>query len=152
MRAAGNQLQFTRGRNRGYYAVAVFQLECFRFLHRDVQTDRKVVGEVVAAYRDHGGMSYRAFKKNNQFGGTSTDVNEAGAKFPLVRRDCRFGGGDAFKHGVRHLEPGFVGAGDDALRRARGTGGDMQIYFQPVADHPDWVMNARLLVEDKLLR
>ena len=132
--------------------MTVLQLQRLRFLHRYVQADRKVVGEVVASYRDHRGVRYRAFKKHNQFGGTSTDVDEAGAKFALVGRDRRFGSGDAFKHGVRHLEARFVGAGDDALRCTRGTGSDMQIYFLSVADHPDRIMNTRLLVEDKLLR
>ena len=117
-----------------------------------MQADRKVVGEVVASDRDDSGMGDRAFKKHHQFGGAGADVDEAGTEFTLVRRDRRFGGGDALEHRVRHLQARFVGAGDDALRRARGTRGDVQIHFQPVADHADRVMNAGLLVEDKLLR
>ena len=101
-----------------------------------MQADRKVIGEVVAADRNHRGMGYRALKEDNQFGGTSTNIDQAGAKFALIRRDGRFRGRNRFKDRVRYFEARLVRARDDALRRAGGTGGDMQIDFQPIADHP----------------
>ena len=62
------------------------------------------------------------------------------------------GGGDRLEDSLSDFQPGLVGAGDDALLSARRTGGDVQVDFEPISDHPDGVMDSRLLVEDELLR
>ena len=62
-----------------------------------------------------------------------------------------FRSGEGLEDGLGDFEAGLVDAGDDALLRAGGAGGDVQIDFEAIADHADGIMNAGLLVEDELL-
>ena len=74
-------------------------------------------------------------KKTTISRGAGADVDQADTQFALVGRDSRFGRGNALKDGVRYFEPRLVGAGHDALRRAGGAGGDVEIHLQPIAHH-----------------
>ena len=56
------------------------------------------------------------------------------------------------KHRLGDFKPGAIGAGDGALQRAAGTGGDMQVHFEPRADHAHGIEDAGLIVDDELAR
>ena len=62
----------------------------------------------------------------------------------------RFGGGDGLQNCFGHFKSGAVGAGNGALQRAAGAGGDMQIHLKPRADHAYGIEDAGLVVEDEL--
>ena len=96
-------------------------------------------------------MGDGAFEEDDQLRSGCADVEEADAELALVGGERGFRRGQGFEDGLGDFEAGFVHAGDDALLRAGRAGGDVQVDFQPIADHPHGVMNAGLLVEDELL-
>ena len=105
-----------------------------------------------AADGNRRGVRHRALEEDDQVAGVRADVEQANAQFALVGGERGLGGGDRLEHRLGHFKAGAVGAGDRALQRAAGAGGDVQIHFQPRADHADGIEDAGLLVEDELAR
>ncbi len=97
-------------------------------------------------------MRDRALEEDDQVGGVRADVEQADAQFALIGGERGFGGGDGLEHRFGHFKAGAVGAGDGALQRAAGAGGDVQIDFEPRADHAHGVKDAGLVVDDELAR
>ncbi len=56
------------------------------------------------------------------------------------------------EHRFRNFKARAVGAGDRALQRAAGAGGNVQLDFKPRADHAHRIEDSRLLIEDELAR
>ena len=57
--------------------MPVLELEGFCFLDRHVQADCQVVGEVIAADRNHRSVGHGPFKENNQLGGGGANIDES---------------------------------------------------------------------------
>ena len=139
-------------RNRGDHRVAVLPLELFGLRHRHLQADGEIVGEVRAADGNRSRVRNRALEENRQIAGVRADVEQANAQLALVGGERALGGGNRLEHRFRNFKPGAVGAGDGALQRAAGAGGNVQIDFKPRAHHAHGIEDARLLVEDELAR
>ena len=84
-------LDFGGGRDRSHNAIAVVLLEKLCLLDANMQTNRDVVGEVIAANGNHRGVGDSAFEENHNLRGAGADIDQAGAQFPLIRGDRRFG-------------------------------------------------------------
>jgi len=107
--------------------------------------------DVIAANRDHRSMGHGALEENDHFGRAGPDIDQASAQLPLVRGDGRLGRRHAFKDRIRNLQARLVRAGHQTLRCAGGAGTQVKIHLQPVADHANGIVDARLLIEDELL-
>src|SRR5262249_15893453 len=60
-------------------------------------------------------------------------------------------GSQRLEHDVRHVEPGAVGALDDVLGTGDGAGDDVDLGLQADPGHPQWLLDAALVVDDELL-
>ena len=115
-----------------------------------MQADGEIVGEVRAADGNRCGVGDGALEEDGQVAGMRADVEQADAEFALVGGEGGLGGGDGFQNGFSDFKAGAIGAGDGALQRAAGAGGDMQIDFKTCADHADGIEDAGLPVENEL--
>ena len=98
------------------------------------------------------GVRHGALEEDDQVAGVRADIEQADAQFALVGGERGLGGGDRLEHGFGDFKPGAVGAGDGALQGAARAGGDVQIDFEPRADHAHRVEDAGLIVDDELAR
>src|SRR3984957_19717840 len=132
--------------------AAVQAFNFFGFVDGGAQADREIVGEVVAADRDGGGVARDAAGKSDEFGGAAADVEQAGAEFAFVLGQARFGGGQRFKHGIVDADAGPIHGGDDILGGGAGGGDDVHVGFEARAHHADGVADIVLSIEKKFLR
>ena len=61
------------------------------FFAADLQADREIVGEVVAANGQNSRVRHRTFEEDDQFRGACADVGDADAKLALVGAEHSFG-------------------------------------------------------------
>ncbi len=138
--------------NRGHDAVAVLALELLGVRHRHLQADGKIVRKMGAADRNRRRMRDGALEKHNQVAGVSADIEQAYAQFALIGGKGGLSRGNRLQHRLGDFKPGAVGAGNRALQRRAGTGGDVQIDFEPRGDHAHGIEDAGLIVDDELAR
>src|SRR4029077_1535146 len=131
--------------------ATVAALEPFRFGDRRAQTDGEIVREVVATNRNRAGMTHHASAENQQFRGPAADVQEATAEIALILRQTGFRGGQRFEDSIADEDAGLVGGGDEILRGGDGGSHEMDVRFQPVADHADGVANAALRIHHEFM-
>ncbi len=123
----------------------------FGFVDGRAQADGKIVGEMVAADRNGRSVARDAAGKGDEFGGAAADIEQAGAEFAFVLGEAGFGGSERFEHGVVHTNAGAIHGGDDILRGGAGSGDDVHVGFEALADHTDGVADVVLRVEKKFL-
>src|SRR3954469_20466928 len=107
--------------------AAALALDLSRARHRRPQADGDVVGEVVAADTDHGGVPQAAALVNGDVGGAAADVDERDAEFLLVLGEPRLARGELLDDRLRDLDAGAIDTGDDVLRRALAAGNDVHV-------------------------
>src|ERR1700722_6781113 len=131
--------------------AAVQSFDFFGFVDRGAQADRQIVGEMVAADRDGGGVARHAARKSDEFGGAAADIEQAGSEFAFVLGQAGFGGGQRLKDGVVDSNAGAIHGGDDILGRGARGGDDVHVGFEALAHHADGVADIVLSVEKKFL-
>ena len=130
---------------------AVFELEFFRAAQRDFQAVGEVVGDVVAANREHAGVLDDAADIDDVIGGAAADVNDERAEFLLLVREQRERGGEAVEDDFVHLNLKAFDEADGVLEAVRVAVDDVDIHFEPRAEHPDGIGDAVLAVHKKML-
>src|SRR5712692_3538926 len=132
--------------------TAVASLDSFRFGNWRAQADGEIVREVIAANRNCAGVTHHSAAEDNQFRGAAADIQQAAAKVALVLRQTRFCRSEQFEHRIADEDSGFVRGGDQILRGGNGGSHQMDVDFEPLADHPDRVANAILRVHHEFMR
>src|SRR5229473_2975672 len=132
--------------------AAIAALDSFRFGDRRAQTDGQIIREVIAANRNGAGVPYHASAENNQFRGAAADVQQAAAEIALVLREARFRGSERLQDRVADEDAGLVRGGDEILRGGDGRSHQVDIDFQPLADHADGVAYAILSIHHEFMR
>src|SRR5580658_1819025 len=127
-------------------------LDFFRFSTGRAQTDGEIVGEMIAAHWNCGGVADYAAGEGDHFGGAAADIEQAGAEFAFILREACFGGSERLKHGIVHAHAGAIYGGDDILSSGAGGGDDVDVGLEALADHADRVADIILRVERKFLR
>jgi hypothetical protein len=82
----------------------VFQLQLFRAAQRHFQAVGQVVGNVVAADRQHAGVLDDAVGIDDVIGRAAADVNDQRAQFLLLVRQQRERRGEAVEHNFVHFQ------------------------------------------------
>ena len=80
--------------------AAAAALDLLRVGDRRAQADGDVVGEVIAADRDHAGVPEAAALEDREVGRAAADVHERDAELLLVVRQHRFARRQLLEHGV----------------------------------------------------
>ena len=138
--------------HRGHHGVAILALKLFCAGHGHLQADGKIVGKVRAANGHGTGVRNRALKEDSEIAGVRADIDEADSQFALVGGERGFSGGDGLEHRFSNFQASAVGAGDGALQSRAGAGGNVQVHFEPRADHAHGIEDAGLIVHDELAR
>src|SRR5271157_2015909 len=137
--------QEARGRD------AEFLFDALSLLEGRTQTDGDVVGDVVAAEPENGGVLDRTIGENGNVGRAATDVDQAHSKIALVLRQHGLGGCERLEDDVDHVEASLVRALHDVLGAGHRRGHDMNLRLKPHAAHAERLADALLVVDDELL-
>src|ERR1700733_3071769 len=127
-------------------------LDFFRFGAGSAQADGEIIGEMIAAYRNCGSVTDDASGECHHFRGAAADIEQASAEFALVLREAGLGGRERLENRVVHAHAGAIYGGDDILRCGAGSGDDMYVRLEALANHTDRVAHIILRVERKFLR
>src|SRR6202521_6002107 len=132
--------------------AAVAALDSFCFGDLRAQTDGQIIREMITANRNRAGVSHHAPAEDNQFRGAAADVQQAAAEIALVLREARFRGSERLKDRIANEDAGLVRGGDEILGGGNGGCHQMDVDFQPLADHADGVAYAVLRVRHEVMR
>src|SRR5271168_3485691 len=132
--------------------AGVQALDFFRFAAGSAQADGEIVGEMIAADWDRCGVTNYPAGEGDHFRGAAADVEQASAEFTLVLREAGFGRGERLEDGVVHADAGAIYRGDNILGGGAGSGDDVDVRSQALADHADCVADIILRVQRKFLR
>src|SRR5580704_10720419 len=132
--------------------AAMTMLDAFGFWNRRAQTNRKIVGEMIATHRNRAGVANHTAAVDDEFGGAAADVEQAAAHVAFILRQARFRRSQRLEHRIANQNSRFVRGGNQVLRSRHRGGNQMHVGFQALADHADRVANAVLRVDDKFVR
>ena len=111
-----------------------------------------VVGDGVAAERNHGRVADDALLENGNVGGAAADVDERHAGLLLFFAQDGGAGGDGLEDELIDLQAGPLDAAVDVLGRGRLSGDDVEVGFEAHAGVADGLLDAGLAVHGELLR
>ena len=130
---------------------AVFELEFFRAAQRHFQAVGQVVGNMVAANRQNAGVPDDAVGINDVIGRAAADVNDQRAEFLLFVGQQRERRGEAVENNFVHFQLQTFDEADGVLEAVRVAVNDVDVHFEPRAEHPDGIRDAVLAVHKKML-
>ena len=107
---------------------------------------------MIAANRNHAGVSHRAFLKNDHAGRSRAQVGQADTQFALVRSQHGIGAGQGLEYGVVHVHAGAIDGGDHVLHGARRDRDHVHPHFEPGGHHAQRIVHAGLVIENEFLR
>src|SRR5437667_30565 len=132
--------------------AAVAALEPFRLRNGRAQANGEIIGEVIASDRNGATVTHHASAEDKQFGGAAADVQEATAEVALVLREAGFRGSERFENCIGDEDSSLVRVGDEILGGGDGGSDEMNVHFQPLANHADGVANAVLRIHHEFVR
>src|ERR1017187_631645 len=97
---------------------------------------------MVAANGEDSGMFDDAADIDNVIGRAAADVNDERAEFLLLVREERERGGKAVEDDFVHLNLKPLDDADGVLEAVRIAVDNVDIHFEPRAEHPDWIGDA----------
>src|SRR5213593_1525323 len=136
----------------GGSGAAVAALEPFRLRNGRAQANGEIIGEVIASDRNGATVTHHASAEDKQFGGAAADVQEATAEVALVLREAGFRGSERFENCIGDEDASLVRGGDEILGGGDGGSDEMNVHFQPLANHADGVANAVLGIHHEFVR
>ena len=127
-------------------------LNLFRGGQRGTQTNSNVVGEMVAADGNRAGMGHHTVRVDNQVRGARADISQANAEILFVGAKNAVRRHQRFADDVVDMQTGAIRRGHNILRCAGRRRDHMQVHFEPSRHHACGIANARLIIENELLR
>ncbi len=127
----------------------MLDLDLLGLRHGQAQPVGNIGGDVVAAYRQHGGVPHVAIDVNGHVGGAAADIADHHAHLALGLGQHHFGGGQRVEHELGNLHAGRAHALAQVLHAGGGGGDDMGLHLQAVAVHADRHADAFLPVHVK---
>src|SRR6202030_1081713 len=104
-----SHLDFRAVGERAFPSGGMFIFHPFGFGHGSAKSNSEIVGEMIAAHGKCCRVAYHSARKNDDFSGASTEIQEAAAQFALVLGEASFGGGEGLEDGITD---GYSGAVD----------------------------------------
>ncbi len=111
-----------------------------------------IVGEVISANWNHGGVNDDSLVKDDDIGRTGPNVADADAQFAFVGAQHGIGTCQHFVDRVVHADASAIHHGDDVLNSAGGGGDHMYADLELTAQHSRRIAQAFLLIENEILR
>src|SRR5208282_4779043 len=127
-------------------------LDLFGFRNGSAQSDGQIVREMVAANSNRAGVANDTAAIDDQFRGAATDIEEAAAKIAFILGEAGLRGSQWLKDSIADENAGLVGCGHKILGSGNGRSDDVNVGFQPLADHADGIADAILGIHDELMR
>src|SRR5690554_100832 len=131
---------------------AVTALHALRLVGRDAQELADVLGDVVAAQRDDGGVSERAAAEDAHVRGAAADVYEQRGELLLAVVQHGQAGGQRLDHQAVHRHVRVGGAAPEVLQGALRPRHYVHVDLEAHAGHADGVLDAVVAVHHVLLR
>ena len=130
----------------------VMTLDLLGFGDGRAQANRQVVGEMIAANGHCAGVAHDTAAVDDQLGGATANIEQAAAQVAFILGQAGFRRGQRFEYRVVDEDAGLVCGGHQVLRCGDGRSNDMDVRFQPLADHADGIADAILGIHDELMR
>ena len=127
--------------------AALLDLEFLRARHRDAQTHRDVVRDVIAADREDAALFHRAVDIENVIGRPAADIDDERAEILLMLGEDDLGGSEGGEDDVLDIERQFLHAADRVLNPRAHAVDDVEIGLQFLAEHSDRIEHAVLSVD-----
>ena len=127
--------------------AAFLDLELLRARHRDAQTHRDVVRNVIAADREHAALFHRAVDIENVIGRAAADIDDERAEIFLMLGEDDLGGRERGEDHILHIQRQFFHATDRVLDPRSHAVDDVKIGLQLLAEHADRIEHAILPVD-----
>src|ERR1035437_6052213 len=129
----------------------MFAFQFFRAAQWNFQAVGEVVGNMVAAHRQHASVPDNAVGINHVFRRAAADVNDQRTEFFLLAGEQRERGGDAVEDNFVHFQLCCAHETDGVLQPVRVAVDDVHVHFQTRAQHADGIGHAVLTVHKKML-
>ncbi len=130
--------------------MALFQ--ALGVVERGAQAGGDIVGDMVAADRNHCGMLHRSVMINGDVGRAAADVDQRDAQFPFLVGKHRLCHCQRRQHNLRNIEAAAVAALDDILHRGHRPGDNVHLRFETDSGHAKGIPDAVLIIDDVILR
>ncbi len=122
-----------------------FQFLCAR--HRNAQSHRDVVRDVIAADREHAALFHRTIDIQNEIGRAAADIDHERAEIFLLLRQHHLRGRERGENNVLHIKRQFFYASNRVLNPRPDTVDDVKIRFQPMPEHADGIEHSFLSID-----
>ena len=129
------------------HGAAFLDLELLRARHRDAQTHRDIVRDVIAADCEHAALFHRAVDIEHVIGRPAADIDDERAEIFLMLGEDDLRGGERREDDILHIERQFFDASDRVLNPRSHAVDDVEIGLQFLAEHSDRIEHAVLPVD-----
>src|SRR5258708_17431259 len=123
----------------------------FGFRDWRAQTDREIVGEMVAADWHSAGVAHDPAAVDDQFGGAAANVEQTSSEVAFVLSKASLRGGQRLDNRVADQDSGTIRGGDEILRRSHRRCDDVYVSFETLAHHADGVTDSIVIVHRKFV-
>src|SRR5690606_9754598 len=106
-----------------------------------------VLGDVIAAQRDDGGVRQRSTAEHADVGRASADVDEQRGELVLTVVEDGEARGQRLYYQAVHHHAGVIGAASQVLEGPLRPGNDVDVDLEPHARHADWIFDAVVTVD-----
>ena len=130
----------------------MLDLEVLSHLEAGLETDRKVVGDVVATDRQNGGLEGRTIEEKGQIDRAGPDIGHSHAEVALRFRQHRLSRGERVGDELVDLDVRCLDAFGQ-VPHSRGRGGhDVGLDLQTDGAHAERILHTLLTVDDEAAR
>ena len=127
--------------------AAFLDLELLRARHRDTQTHRDIVGDVIAADCEHAALLYRPVDIKHVIGRPAANIDDERAQIFLMLGKDDLGRRERREDDVFHIKGQFLDAADRVLNARSNAVDDVEISLQFLAEHSDGIEHPVLSVD-----
>src|SRR5437660_7698162 len=110
----------------GSGSTAVMALDAFGFRYGSAQTNREIIGKMIAANRNSTGVTNDSAAINNKFGSASANIKQADSEITFILREASFRGSERLNNGVADQDSSAVGCGYESLCSGHRGSNDVQ--------------------------
>ena len=127
--------------------AALLDLQLLRARHRDAQSHRDVVRDVIAADREDAALFHRAIDIQNVIGRAAADIDDERAEIFLMLREHDLRGSERGENDVFHFERQFFHAANRVLNPRAHAVDDVKIRLEFLPEHADRIEHAVLPID-----
>ncbi len=120
-------------------STGVFALDALGFRNRRAQTDREIVGEMIAADGNRTRVANHAADEKDQVRAAAADIEQAAAEFALILSERGFRGSERLQNCIADDDAGAIRGSDQILRGGNRGRNDVNVDFETLPNHADGI-------------